>query len=135
MGAQRAAPRSPVTAGRQTIRLGRLTGGGTVPAEQIELRVAVDAPGVDDDTLTESVSVLIGELSELDVDDVQNATAGDAPEGSKGIELALLGSLIVKLVRSRKIIVQVVDAVRDWMSRNNADSVRIELDGDVLEIK
>ena len=106
-----------------------------MPADQIELRVAVDATGVDDDTLTESVSVLISELSELDVDDVQTATGGDAPQGSKGIELALLGSLIVKLVRSRKIIVQVVDAVRDWMSRNNADSVRIELDGDVLEIK
>jgi hypothetical protein len=103
-------------------------------AEQIELRVALDGSD-DDEALAESASQLLEELSELDVDDVQPATAGDAPAGSKGIELVALGALIVKLARSGKILGQVVGVVRDWMTRNSASSVRLEIDGDVLEIK
>jgi hypothetical protein len=103
-------------------------------AEQIELRVALDGSD-DDEALAESAGQLLEELSELDVDDVQPATAGDAPAGSKGIELVALGALIVKLARSGKILGQVVGVVRDWMTRNSASSVRLEIDGDVLEIK
>src|SRR5262245_31606923 len=103
-------------------------------AEQIELRVALDGSD-DDEALAESAGQLLDELSELDVDDVQPATAGDAPAGSKGIELVALGALIVKLARSGKILGQVVGVVRDWMTRNSASSVRLEIDGDVLEIK
>jgi hypothetical protein len=103
-------------------------------ADRIELRVALDSSG-DDEALAESADQLLQELSELDVDDVQPATAGDAPAGSKGIELVALGALIVKLARSGKVLGQVVSVVRDWMARNNANSVHLEIDGDVLEIK
>jgi hypothetical protein len=103
-------------------------------ADQIELRVVVDGSG-DDEALAESADRLLQELCELDVDDVRPATAGEAPAGSKGIELVALGALIVKLARSGKVLGQVVSAIRDWMSRNNANSVRLEIGGDVLEIK
>ncbi|MDQ3756907.1 MAG: hypothetical protein M3394_03560 [Actinomycetota bacterium] len=101
---------------------------------QIELRLDVERQDADDDELAESAAVLLEELAQLDVDDVAPAGAGAAPAGSKGLELVAIGSLVVKLVRSTKVLSEVVDVVRDWLNRNNAKSVRLEIDGDVLEI-
>ena len=103
--------------------------------DEIELRVSLEAPGADGDALAESVSRLQDELAELDVDDVRPPAEGEAPTGSKGVELVALGALVVKLVRSRHLLGQVLSTIRDWVTRNDADSVRIEIDGDVLEIK
>lgn len=101
--------------------------------DQIELRVALSG-GTDDDAVGEDTARLREELCDLDVDDVTEAVAGDAPPGSKGVELAVLGALVVRLVRSRELLHQVVEAVRDWLTRNDSQHVRLEIDGDVLDI-
>ena len=103
-------------------------------ADHIELQVVVTDAGQDPDAVAESAVQLRQELAELDVDAVEPATGGEVPEGAKGVELVALGALVVKLIRSRHLIGQVVEVVRDWATRNAAQSVRIELDGDVLEI-
>jgi hypothetical protein len=72
------------------------------------------------------------ELTDFDVDEVANVASGDAPPGAKGVELLSLGALVVKLAGSTKLLGQVVEAVRDWLSRNDADSVRLEIGGDVF---
>lgn len=102
---------------------------------QLELRVALDGDGLDDEALADCAAQLGDELAELDVDAVEPAAAGDAPPGAKGVELMALGALVVKLAGSRKLLGQLVDTVRDWISRSDADSVRMEIDGDILEIK
>ncbi|MGI8686301.1 MAG: hypothetical protein ACR2MO_14640 [Acidimicrobiales bacterium] len=104
-------------------------------AAQLELRVALSPGWLDDDAVAECASMLGEELAELDVDTVEPATGGEAPAGTKGVELVALGALVVKLVRSRALLGQVVEAVRDWASRNDAGSVRLEIGGDVIEIK
>ena len=103
-------------------------------ADQLYVRVGLTASGLDDDALAECVSMLGAELSELDVDEVSGASEGDAPPGAKGVELLAVGALMVKLARSQKVLSRVVDVVRDWLTRNDADSVRMEIGGDVLEI-
>ena len=75
-----------------------------------------------------------GTSSELDVDDVVPVTAGEAPAGAKGIELLALGGLLIRLGRSSHALRQVVDAIRDWVGRTEARSVRMTVDGDVLEV-
>ena len=97
----------------------------------LHLQVGEDA---DDDSLAESVAVLSGELAELDVHDVAPDIAGAAPPGTKGIELLAVGTLLVKLGRSSKILREVVDTVRDWMDRSDTSKVKMVVDGDVLEI-
>jgi hypothetical protein len=94
---------------------------------------AGDAPD-DDEALAESALALGDELAELDVDEVVPVTAGAAPAGAKGIELLALGGLLVKLGQSTQVLRQVVDAIRDWVGRGEARSVRMTVDGDVLEI-
>jgi hypothetical protein len=74
------------------------------------------------------------ELAELDVDEVVPVAAGEAPEGAKGIELLALGGLLIKLGRSSRVLREVVDAVRDWVGRTGATSVRMTVEGDVLEV-
>jgi hypothetical protein len=106
-----------------------------MPADEVELRIVLSAAEADDEGLAHSVGALVEELSELDVNDIHQASGGDVPPGSKGVELLALGALVVKLARSRAVLAQLVGTIRDWLTRNDADSVRIELDGDVLEIK
>ena len=103
-------------------------------AQQMELHVALSDIGLDDDTVADRAAMLREELSELDVDEVGSVAAGEAPPGSKGLEFLALGGLVVRFARSGKLLGQVVDAVRDWLTRNEAESVRMEIDGDVLEI-
>jgi len=100
---------------------------------QVELPVD-DGDDGDDGDLAERVGTLSAELLELDVHDVAPATEGEAPEGAKGLELVAIGALVVKLGHSAKVLHQVVDAIRDWAGRNDARTVKVALDGDVLEI-
>jgi hypothetical protein len=106
-----------------------------VAADVIHLQVvpAGDVPD-DDEAIAESALALGQELAELDVDEVRPVAAGEAPEGAKGIELLALGGLLIKLAQSAQVLRQVVDAVRDWVGRTGARSVKLTLDGDVLEV-
>jgi hypothetical protein len=102
-----------------------------VGADVIQLQVV---PTGDDEAIADAALALGQELAELDVEAVLPATAGAAPAGAKGIELLALGGLLVKLGRSTHALREVVDAIRQWVGRTGA-SVRVAMDGDVLEIK
>jgi hypothetical protein len=108
-----------------------------MPSDRMEIRVALTDPSLDGDELATRADLLRGELADLDVDEVSPAVAGDAPPGAKGVELLALGALVVKLARSTKVLAEVVDTVREWLSRSgggSSGSIRLEIDGDVLEI-
>jgi hypothetical protein len=74
------------------------------------------------------------ELLDLDVEDVRRATDGAAPDGTRGLDAEALGSLIVSLVAAPEVLRAVVGTIRDWLGRSRARSVRLELDGDVLDV-
>ena len=104
-------------------------------AERAELNIQVDDDsGPDPEALTELTYMLREELLQLDVDEVELAAGGDAPPGSKGVELAVLGGLIVKLVRSTGLLDATIKTIASWVGRGPSRTVRIELDGDVLEV-
>lgn len=100
----------------------------------VHLEVVVLADDPDPDWVAENVAALGAELGDLDVDDVEPAVGGEAPEGAKGVELLAIGALLVKLQRSSRVLQQVVDAVRDWAGRTGTRTVKMTVDGDVLEI-
>lgn len=103
--------------------------------EDLEVRLTLVAGGLDEDSLAECATALGDELAELDVEAVEPAAAGDAPEGAKGVELLAVGALVVKLASSAKVLRQVLDTVRDWVQRNDAEKVRLEIGGDVIEVE
>jgi hypothetical protein len=96
---------------------------------------ALDAgPDVDDEELAELTGRLRGALLELDVDAVEPASGGAAPEGAKGVELLAVGGLVIRFALSSTMLRSVVDVASGWMSRQRARSVKLTLDGDTLEV-
>lgn len=90
--------------------------------------------GTDEEELAQLTHGLREELAGLDVEEVELAVGGAAPPGSKGVELMALGALIVKLIRTAGGLPTLVGVVTSWIERTSARSVRIDMNGDVLEV-
>lgn len=100
-----------------------------------DLELSVDAgPGADEDERERLARSLRAELLELDVDAVEPLRSGPAPDDSRAVEALVVGSLLVRLARNREGLSSVVRAVRGWLGGQGDRRVRIELDGDVLEL-
>jgi hypothetical protein len=103
--------------------------------ESAALELSVDTvPGTDPDELDQLARSLRNELLELDVDAVEPAATGPAPEGARAVEALMAGALIVRLARDSEALTSLVRTVRGWLGANAERRVRIELDGDVLEL-
>ena len=103
-------------------------------AEQTELQVHVDGEGGDIEDVAELTRQLRRTLLELDVDAVEPVPAGQVPPDTKAVEALALGSLLVSLVNSSGVLASVVETIKSWLVGRGARSVRLELDGDVLEV-
>jgi hypothetical protein len=101
---------------------------------QATVAVRLDAGETDAEELAELTARLRRELLQLDVDAVEQATAGEAPPGAKAAELFLVGSLIVSLGRSAGKLGSLVRTIQDWLSLGGDRTVKLELDGDTIEL-
>jgi hypothetical protein len=100
-----------------------------------EVRVHLSELGADAERQSDLARLLREELLLLDVEDVRPLTTGSAPPGARGLDVAGVGSLLIALGQSANGLRAVVATVSSWLSRGDASrSVRLELDGDVLEI-
>ena len=101
----------------------------------VQLAAVVDAgPDSDAEELAELTQRLRGQLLELDVDAVEPATGGEAPAGSKGVELLAIGGLVIQFAMKSETLRSVVDATSAWLGRQQGRSVKLTLDGDTLEV-
>jgi hypothetical protein len=96
------------------------------------LQVAIGSDG-DAEEVAEATLQLRRELLDLDVYGVDLPSAGQAPPGSRAVELAALGALAVTFAQSQ-LLGPVVAAVRAWLAGAPQRSIKLELDGDVLEL-
>jgi hypothetical protein len=103
--------------------------------EHRELALELETlPDTDSEELAGLVQRLRAELLDLDVDRVEPLTAGEAPEGAKGVELLALGVLVVQFVLQPGVLTSIVDGVRSWLQRQSVRSVKLTLNGDSLEV-
>lgn len=101
----------------------------------IQVRVRVQAgEQADAADLAELTIRLREELLTLDVAKVELASAGPAPAGTRAGDALAVGVLIVSLAASSGLLSAMVDLVASWVARPGQRSVRLELDGDVLEV-
>ena len=96
------------------------------------IQVAV-GPDADAEEVAEATLQLRRELLDLDVEAVELPRAGEPPPGTRGVELAALGALAVTVAQS-PLLGPVVAAVRSWLAGSPQRSVKLELDGDALEL-
>jgi hypothetical protein len=100
---------------------------------RLALRVETEADAPDEE-LDRLTGRLRDELLDLDVADVKRGTAGQAPAGARGIDPEALGHLLVTLATAPATLRAVVGTVRAWLNRSAARSVKLELDGDAIEV-
>jgi hypothetical protein len=100
-----------------------------------ELVLKIDEDGADEERLDSLATTLRSELLELDVDDVRRPSAGEAPEGSRALELAAIGALLVSLTGSTEAISSVVNTIRGWLSRGSSGrSVEVTIGDRTLKL-
>jgi hypothetical protein len=97
----------------------------------VELRAGSDT---DAEELAQITGRLRAELLDLDVDTVRQPVLGQAPEDAKGADLLAAGQLVVGLVATPEVLASIIGAVRSWLGRNRARSVKLTLGGDTLEV-
>ncbi|MBV9162779.1 MAG: hypothetical protein JO309_16965 [Pseudonocardiales bacterium] len=99
------------------------------------LNLCIDAgPEADAAELDELAVQLREQLLELDIEGADRATVGQAPPGARAGDILLAGALTVMLVQSSGLLTALVETVQSWVSRSGGRSVKLEIDGDVLEI-
>ena len=104
--------------------------GGVTVATHLLLQLSAD-----EEELERGALRLRDELSALDVDRVEPAPGVDVPPDARGVTAAGLGALLVSLNPTVGLLTAVVATVSGWLSRPGAaHSVRLEVDGDVLEL-
>ena len=100
-----------------------------------QVTVEILEDGADAERLDAVTRYLREELAQLDVDGVRPASGGPAPDGSRAFDAIAIGGLVVSIANSHALRA-VVSTVRGWLRRTpeQARTVRLELDGDVLEL-
>ena len=100
------------------------------------LRLYISEEGADVERLDTLSGYLRADLVELDVEEVVALPAGAPPPGARSGVVAVIGGLLVSLGEAADGLASVVSAVRAWLQRGEASqrTVRLELDGDVLEL-
>ena len=71
-----------------------------------------------------------------EVDDVARVSAGPAPPGTRGVDMAALGALVVSIAPTVDLLGKVLRVVQDWMKRGQKKShtMRITIQGQSLEL-
>ena len=90
-------------------------------------------PDADPEEVAESTLQLRRELLDLDVGTVEAPREGEAPPGTRGVEVAALGGLVVSMAKP-EFLGAVIAAVRSWLSRSQRRSIKLALGDDVLEL-
>jgi hypothetical protein len=102
-----------------------------------ELRLTVAEEGAEPQYLEALANHLRDELLELPVADVTPVRNEELPRGARGVDAATVGALVVSLGGAAEVLRAVMSAIVAWMGRGSMTrtrTVRLELDGDVLEL-
>jgi hypothetical protein len=93
----------------------------------VSLDVQLVDPSADEERVDALASQLRRELLEMDVEDVRRRSAGAAPDGTRALELAAVGALIVTMQQSSELLIRVVGAVREWLKRDPEPARTVKL--------
>lgn len=100
---------------------------------EVRMRVELDVgAGAEAADLEEDTLRLREELLELDIADIERPEAHRVPEGAKGIDAALLGTLIV--TTGQEAVGAIVRAIASFVARSAHRSVKLQLGEDVIEL-
>jgi hypothetical protein len=92
---------------------------------RVEFVAGPDTDPAEVDALTRALRAEILEVDE--VDRVEQASAGPAPEGSKGLDVAAIGALLVGVAPGVQAVAKVVEVVRGWLARHASSTPPLQM--------
>jgi hypothetical protein len=99
------------------------------------LAIQVDSEdAVDEEEIDQLSRQLRRELLELEVARVDPAPSQATPPGSKAGDPVAIGALVVSLMSSPELLAAIVGQIQAMLSHIGRHSVRLEIDGDALEV-
>jgi hypothetical protein len=109
-----------------------VVGGDFVVAE---VDVSVTEVGADAEQLEELTRALREEILTLDVESVVPRSGGEAPPGTRGVDAAAVGALVVSVAPALGALARLVTTVVDWLRRGGTQrTVRLKIGDDELEL-
>lgn len=96
---------------------------------RIDLSIEPDADAAE---LDEATLQLRRELLQLDVDEIERPATGPPPPGTRAVEAAVLGTLVVSA--TQELVGAVVRAVAGWLSRRPDRRIKLEIADDSIEV-
>lgn len=102
---------------------------------KVSVRIGIAAKETDAEVLELATGYLREELLCLDAGSVEVPRDGRPPTGGKsGAELAVLGTLLITAPDSA-LLCAIVEVVKSWLGRASGRTARLEINGDVLDMK
>jgi hypothetical protein len=108
---------------------------GPMPDDVLQVGLQLDAgPDTDEREIDTLTARLRQELLELDVESVDPVRAGEAPPDTRGIDLMVLGGLLVTLSKSPELLKMVIASVQSWVAGRQGRSIEVQIEGDTLKV-
>lgn len=98
-------------------------------AVRLEVALESDAEATE---LQDAASQLRRELLELDVEKVEAPVGEPPPPGTRAVEVAEIGTLLV--AAGKVAIGPIVQVIQSWIARRASRSVKLTIDGDSIEL-
>ena len=102
-------------------------------ANPVQIALTVEA-GADAREREELTLRLRRELRQLSGASVERPVGGEAPPGTRAVELAQVGQLLVTLGGAATAVGALVAAVRSWLAAQGSGTVKMTIGGDTIEI-
>lgn len=100
------------------------------------LLVLTPDPELDPEAGERLTRQLRAELAELDIESVDLAAGGIAPDGAKGTDPVTVGAIIVALSASGGVFTALIETVREWLGHHGRrHRISVTIDGDTLELE
>jgi hypothetical protein len=102
------------------------------PRKTMGIQVAV-GPDADAEAVAEATMQLRCELLDLDVESVEVPPVSAPPPGTRAVDITALGTLLVTIAQP-ELLTPVVAAIQSWLISSRQRSIKLEIEGDVLEL-
>lgn len=90
-----------------------------------ELWIELSLDGGDINELDELTRQLRAEVAELNVDSIQQVSEGMAPEGTKAVDMTVIGQMVISLAPS--VVPPLFDLLKSWIERKPSTPVKVKV--------
>lgn len=104
------------------------------PPESLQFLLTVTEADAEPRRVEELTLSLRRELLDTDAESIERLPGGTAPEGSRGLDAATIGTLLVAVSSSALSVAQVVNTIRGWTRRVSERSVQVSIGSSTLRL-